>query len=238
MRYASVKLKPRAALVDLRSFLARGWSATHGYTYVVSIADLAQTRLRVEHNLRRLIDRCTREGMAFTEDDDFDSFFRLHELTMQRVGFRAYLPQAAFRTFYHELNAARVIRVFQARLADGAPIAAQLVLLGHRVTHTVSAAADPAHLKSGASAFLRWRVFERLHQLGYEANDLTDASLNPVSHFKSQFGGELQSLVELKSPESFAFRIGSELSRFTQRSRATAAVAVRRVVGRRSPSPQ
>jgi hypothetical protein len=67
------------------------------------------------------------------------------------------------------------------------------VILGkHEVSHSVSAAADPKYLKTGATAFLRWKVFEALSALGYKANDLTDAALNSVAHFKSQLGGTLE----------------------------------------------
>ena len=65
-----------------------------------------------------------------------------------------------------------------------------------------AAAADPAFLNTGATAFLRWKVFETLSSLGYAANDLTDAALNPVTHFKSQLGGDLELCLVLENPEA------------------------------------
>lgn len=232
--HGSVLLKPRSTLVDLRPFLTQGWTASHGYSYVVAISDLEQTRARIEQNLRRLIDRCSRSEMSFTEDDDFDSFFRLHTQTMERVDFQVYLPERAFRVFYATLARQGLARLFHARLPDGRAIASQLVLLGHPVTHTVSAGADPEHLKSGVTAFLRWKVFERLSALGYTANDLTDASLNAVTHFKSQLGGNLEPLVELRMPETARFRWGARVTRLAARSRGVAGVlrrALRRDTG-------
>jgi hypothetical protein len=41
------------------------------------------------------------------------------------------------------------------------------------------------------------------------AADLTDAALNPVTHFKSQLGGDLEMTLLLDAPRSLAYRIGS-----------------------------
>jgi hypothetical protein len=54
------------------------------------------------------------------------------------------------------------------------------------------AGSDPQFLQSGASAFLRWKVFEDLSGRGYQFNDLTDAMNDRVAKFKSQFGGRLE----------------------------------------------
>ena len=42
------------------------------------------------------------------------------------------------------------------------------------------------------TAFLRWKVFEHLAAEGSVANDLTDATLGPVAHFKAQLGARLE----------------------------------------------
>jgi hypothetical protein len=228
---ASVLLKPRPALADVRPFLAAGWRPSVGYTYVVSIADLEQARARIEQNLRRLIDRCSRSNFAITDDGDFDGFFRLHAMTMERVGAPVYLPAPAFRAFYETLARQGLARLYTAHLPDGKIAATQLVLLGHPVTHTVSAGADPEHMKSGVTSFLRWEAFARLSAGGYVANDLTDAALNAVTHFKSQLGGTLEPWFELRSPESLQFRWGTRLTRAVQASRAAAGAAVRRARG-------
>ncbi len=199
--YGSISLKPRSTLVDVRPFLARGWTASHGYSYAVPIADLEQAWSRIEQNLRRLIDRCGRADVTFTADDDFDSFFRLHSDTMDRVDFRVYLPEVAFRSFY-------------------------------LTTHTVSAGADPEHFKSGVSAFVRWKSFEYLSGLAYTGNDLTDASPNPMTHFKSQLGGALVPLVELHGPESARYRWGTRLTTLAGTGRHAAGALVRRTLRR------
>src|SRR6185369_4861861 len=127
------------------------------------------------------------------EDDDFDSFWRMHETTTERKGTEIYLPEAAFRRLFSTLRGLGLCRMYQARLPSGQSVSAQLVLLGkHAVAHSVSAGADPVHLNSGATAYLRWKAFEALSALGYAANDLTDAALNSVAHFKSQLGGNLE----------------------------------------------
>jgi len=83
------------------------------------------------------------------------------------------------------------------------------VLLGcHPVSHTVCAAAQAEFLKLGTAPFLRWKAFKALAQLGYQANDLTDAALNSVTHFKGQFGGELEVNFVLTRPDTLGYRIG------------------------------
>jgi Acetyltransferase (GNAT) domain len=206
--YSMLKLQCRSPLVDARVFLEAGWTARPSYTYVVPIDDLERLRDRVEQNLRRLIERCTRQGIVAAEDDDFASFFRMHVETHERKGSPVYLPQAAFERYFRRLRAAGLARLYHARLPDGRAICTQLVLAGrHRVGHTMSAAAEAQHLGLGATAFLRYKVFEDLSKRGYLALDLTDAALNPVSHFKSQLGGDLELGLTLEAPPSPRVRL-------------------------------
>ena len=87
-------------------------------------------------------------------------------------------------------------------------VASQLMLVGpHPVSHTVCAGADEDHLRLGASAFLRWQGFLSLHRDGHAANDLTDASLNPVTRFKSQLGGDLTPTLSLSRTDSWLYRV-------------------------------
>lgn len=189
--YASVRLHCDGSLRDLRPFLDQGWDAGLSYTYVVPIADLAAQWERVDPNLQRLIRRCTREGVTYREDDDVGALYRLHLQTHQRRGAPLYLPEAPFRRYFERACAAGLARLGHA-VYQGQVIASQLMLTGPgRVAHTVCAGADEQYLKLGASAFLRWRSFESLAAAGYQADDLTNASLNSVTRFKSQFGGEL-----------------------------------------------
>lgn len=189
--YASVRLHAHDSLDDLRPFLAEGWRGGLSYSYVVPIADLAAQWQQVDPNLQRLIRRCEKEGVTYREDDDVAALFRLHLQTHQRRGAPLYLPEAAFRRYFEQARAAGIARLGHA-IYQGQVIASQLMLTGPgRVAHTVCAGADEQYLKMGASAFLRWRSFEALAAAGYTADDLTNASLNSVTRFKSQFGGRL-----------------------------------------------
>ena len=95
---------------------------------------------------------------------------------------------------------------------DGRSIAAQLVLTGnHNISETVSACADSQYLKTGANAYLRWKTFEQLAAWGFTHNDLTDASLNSVTRFKSQFGGDLRLCMACVRPKKLAYRFGTGL---------------------------
>ena len=203
----SITLRCRSPLSDVRVLLARGWSARPNYSYVVPLADMEVLWSRMEQNLRRLVGRCAEQGVTITEDEDFDGFFRLHAQVHERKGARLYLPREAFQRYFARLRSRGIARLYHARISSGASVSTQLVLQGpHPVSHTVAAGADADHRNLGATAFLRWNVFQRLSRLGVTANDLTDAALNPVTHFKAQLGGDLTMCLLLESPESPRFR--------------------------------
>lgn len=189
--YDAVVLHNRAPVKDLRVFIETGWRVAPGYSYQVPLKDTGETWSRIEKNLRRLINRASDRGMALTRDDDFESFYRLHTAVAARKGAPVYLPYHEYRKFVTALLDKGLGAIYHARL-NGEAAASQLVLLGaHPVSHTVCAGTDAALQHTGCNPFLRWKAFEDLAAMGYEANDLTDAALNPVTHFKSQLGGEL-----------------------------------------------
>lgn len=205
--YGHITLRCRSSITDVRVFLARGWTARPQYSYVVPLADMDRLWARMEQNLRRLVERSAREGLSITADDDFDSFFRLHSQIHERKRASLYLPRAVFERFFDRLRSRGLARLYHARLPQGPSVSTQLVLLGpHPVSDTVCAASDGQYLNLGATAFLRWNVFKRLSEQGFTANDLTDAALNPVTHFKAQLGGDLHTCLLLESPESASFR--------------------------------
>ena len=228
---ARVELRCASSFPDARPFQAAGWRATPGYSYVVPIDDLAQARARIEQNLRRLVKRAEEEGVTVSDDDDFGAFYRLHAALMGRRDVGAYLPEAAFGAYFGELRQAELCRLYQARLPDGRVAASQLVLLGPgAVAHTAAAASDPEFQRTGAASLLRLKVFGALAALGYAALDLTDAALNPVTHFKSQLGGDLRLHLVLAAPLRWKDRLGAGLARL-----ARGALARGRRVGGRAP---
>ena len=238
-RYASIVLKGCVSQHDLRPFLVRGWSVSPGYTYRVPLRDLASQWGRVEQNLRRLVERARQQGLSLVEDDDFERFYALHLATLERHDTAPYLPPEAFAEWFRRLRTAGLCSLFHARTADGRVAASQLVLTGpHPATHTVSAAADLTLQSTGANPFLRWAVFEALAARGYQVNDLTDAALNPVTHFKSQLGGELTLFFEAQNRPAFSWRGWRALEHGIRRVRGLAGAAVRRVLPRNPPRPQ
>ncbi len=221
--YGRITLKCRDTVTDVRPFLAHGWTAWPSYTYVVPLEDVASLWLRVEQNLRRLVNRCANLGARVTEDTDFESFHRLHVATMDRKDRDVYLPEDRFRLYFERLHALGLCGLFHARLADGRAIASQLVLFGgFPVAHTVSAAGDAEQQATGANAFLRWRVFQALAAQGFSGNDLTDAALGPVSHFKSQLGGDLRLCLVLESGRTVRYRAHAGWTHMRDRAGAAA----------------
>ena len=217
--YGRLELRSRDAITDARPLLSDGWRVAPTYSFVVPLIDLESQWNRIERNLRRLIERAQASGLTLEVDGEFDAFYDLHAETHERKSAPLYLEREAFRRYHAQLSEAGLCHLFHARLPNGAVAASQLVLVGHHVTHTVSAATAAEHQKLGASPFLRWHVFEWLAANGYTANDLTDATLGSVSHFKSQLGADLAMSLVASRPESARFR---------------AFAAARRIVGRGS----
>ncbi len=210
--WGRLTLHHRSPIYDLRVLQARGWLVTPTYSYIVPLTDLAQRFDLVDKNLRRLMRRAEDEHLTVTEDEDFDSFFALHAEVHRRKEAPLYLPHALFQSFFIRLRRDNLATLYQVRQSDGRAIAAQLVLLGgHPICHTVCAGSHPDGLKNGASALLRWKAFESLATRGYRGNDLTDATLNPVTKFKSELGGSLELTLVSTRPERGAFRLASAL---------------------------
>ena len=217
-QYGRTVIKCRWPYYDVRAFLARGWRAVPAYTYMVDLGDMNAAWGSVDRNLKRLINRCRTDGYTVQRSDEFDDFFRMHLETHERKGAPIYLPKSEFEAYFRELKELGLARLYYASNPSGNRIAAQLVLAGKcSKTETVSAAAEGSELGSGASAFLRWSVFEELSREGFRYNDLTDASLNSVTRFKSQFGGELRICFALIFPSTRSYRIGSSLSAAVRR---------------------
>jgi hypothetical protein len=205
---AVVILNCRDGAQDFRPFQDAGWQVKPSYTIVVPTADTAALWHRFDRNVRRMVRRAEGAGCTVEADNDFDAFYRAHQEVHRRKGAQLYLSRSAFARYVDALLAARLGVIFTARLADGTPAAAQLVLLGeHRCSHTVCAGSFEAHLAPGTAYLLRWRTFVALEALGYTANDLTNATRGRVTSFKEQFGGALAMNMALRSPARLSYRL-------------------------------
>lgn len=215
-----IMLRSRSPLRDVRAFQDAGWTAWPGYTLVVPLTDLEGLWKRMDGNARRLVRRAREEELTVTEGGDFEAYFRMHQELHQRKGAPLYLPEGPFRQYVTELRAFGLARLYHARLPTGQSAAVQLVLTGgHPVTHTVTAASAEAHHHTGASPFLRWEAFEDLAKDGFQANDLTHADTGPVTRFKMQLGGDLESY-QVVSWSRRGYRIAQLPRRFAQLTRA------------------
>ncbi|HKI82745.1 MAG TPA: GNAT family N-acetyltransferase [Candidatus Krumholzibacteria bacterium] len=231
--YAHLRLHSRATISDVRPFLAKGWSARPSFSYVVDLSDIESARNRIERNFRRLIKRCEQDGIVMSQDDDFESFFALHDEIHRRKGVPLYLREPRYREYYLKLRERSLCKLFHARLPQGQSIASQLVLLGpHPISHTVCAGAAEEYLKTGASVFLRWKACEALAADGYEGNDLTDAELNPVTRFKSQLGAELKLSFMLHRQDAVGWRVRNAALRPFNFSRRALRAVQRRIASR------
>jgi len=207
LRSARIVLNNRYDIIDVRPFISLNWTATASYTYTVPLTDLEPTWRRIDKNQRRLIRRASEAAVTFSDDDDFESFYALHEETSRRKGAALYLAKDKFNNFIKDLLKQGLAKIFNARMPDGNVVATQLVLLGaHPVSHTACAGARHSTLHIGVTPFLRWNAFKKLHELGYKENDLTDAGLNSVTQFKSHLGGELKLNLTLRRTDRLSFK--------------------------------
>jgi len=214
LHYDRIRFRNRHPVNDIRIFSSRGWNIETGYSYEIDLSNLDETWGTIANNLRRLIRRCESQEFEFTEDDDFDSFYSLHREIHERKGAPLYLPKDKFGRFFDKLKSAGLCRLYHLRTGEGQSVATQLVLLGdHPVSHTLSAAANEKFLNKGVNPYLRWKVFQALSDLGYRANDLTDASLNPVSKFKSQLGGRLVTNFTVSKANAFKCKLNRILEK-------------------------
>ncbi|BAQ61778.1 predicted protein [Geminocystis sp. NIES-3708] len=198
---------------DMRLFLEVGWEVSPVYGYMVSLKDTQQIWQKMEQNFRRLVNRGIKNGFVFTEDDDFDSFYKWHLEASQRKNFSLYLPEDKYRQYFELLREKNLCKLHQVRLDNGKSIGAFLILTSsHPVSHTVCTGSDVNYLNLGSIPFLRWKSFERLAELGYESNNLTGASLNQVKDFKNQIGGELITNWIVIKPPHFSYRIYQKLT--------------------------
>ncbi len=226
MRYARIVLNSRAPIgdenleeqtfggggqfVDVRPFQSNGWKSWPSFSYLVFLSTESRAEDSFDKNLRRLVRRAEERGLSFSEDMDFEGFYDLHNEIHLRKGAPLYLSKEAFKTYFERLKKAELVRLFNARDAQGRVVSTQLVLAGkHPVTHSVCAGTAIEELDSGVTAFLRAGVFNALANSGYRANDLTDAALNSVTAFKGQLGGRLvqNTSVELVSSSILRFKL-------------------------------
>lgn len=211
--YVEMTIRTQGAFLDARVFLQRNWQPLATYTYVVPLDDPDVHWELVDRDLKRQIRKCESRGYVVVEDDDIDSLLEFHYSARERKGFKAYLPRPEFRTFVETLGARGLARLFHVRSASGKAVASQLVVAdGHPTCHIVAAGSDPEYNKHGVNALLRWRSFQMLAGHGYRSVDLSDASLNAVSRFKSRFGGNLvTSLAVRRTGGPILSRLGNRL---------------------------
>lgn len=80
-------------------------------------------------------------------------------------------------------------------------------------------------------------MFEDLAIKGYVSNDLTDAALGPVTHFKAQFGGKLAVSHVLEARVSPRYSAIETAVRLTEKGKGAAARLVRGIARRKNSAP-
>jgi len=136
---------------------------------------------------RQNVNRARRAGVVITEvgQDRFEEFRSIYLQTSQRIGFK---PRAV-SSIYDAFAAHGAARLLVARIDQGAPVAAFLLLdCGRKVTVLFGGSSDLG-LQTRAAYLLEWEVIRSSHERGQALYDMWGTDSPHIATFKSGFGG-------------------------------------------------
>ena len=139
---------------------------------------------------RQYVNRA-RAGGVTVEDTDGDGlgiFYAIYRETATRAGF-AIRTEAAYRAVWDAYRPLGLARLLIARLADGEPAAALLLVrCGSRVVEPYGGMTQ-ASADSRANYLLKWEAIRSSREAGAATYDLWGLARPGIAHFKAGFGG-------------------------------------------------
>ncbi len=187
-----VLLRHPSMLHDVRPFGWRGWSVEVRYTYVVSLQDMDATWSNFKHSIRKQINKAAKQEIKITESEDIGLFLGLQERSFVRQKIAPPLARDRMRTFYEQLRARGLCRLYIADDGAGLPLSARIVVPGFDTAYDWVAGADPDYYATGATSLLVWTIMKEMSE-SHSTFDFSGANLPAVARFKRGFGGELRS---------------------------------------------
>lgn len=192
-KYASIEIRNRPSIDDIRAFSWDGWDVKVGYTYEVPLFNLEELKSTMAHSVRKQINKCEEANVHITTEDNYNEFHPIYRLlTSRRQNIPMSIGENKFKTLYENLKQHNCCRMYLAHLENGESISIRITLFTkNEVAHDWVAGANPEYFQTGATPFLLWKIIEDLSQQGYRYLDLNGANAENIARFKSEFGGKL-----------------------------------------------
>ena len=139
---------------------------------------------------RQYVNRARSLGVTVEEADgtELGTFYEIYRETAARAGFLI-RTEAAYRDAWNAYRPAGLARLLVARLPDGTPAAALLLIrCGGRVVEPYGGM-TAAGAESRANYLLKWEAIRSSREAGATAYDLWGLAHPGIAHFKAGFGG-------------------------------------------------
>ena len=139
---------------------------------------------------RQYVARARRAGVTVEDAGaaGLDEFYRIYVETARRAGF-VHRAQRAYDDVFAAFDATGRARLLLARLADGTPAAALLLLTcGGRVIEPYGGMTE-AGAASRANYLLKWEAIRSSRERGFTTYDMWGVAHPGIEQFKSGFGG-------------------------------------------------
>ncbi len=166
------KIQPnRTRLIDLRQPEEKLW------------ADLRS-------KWRQYVNKARRQGVAVVEADasGLDDFYSIYVETARRAGF-FHRAASAYRAVYEAYARTGNARLLFARLPDGRPAAALMLLTcGPKVVEPYGGMTE-AGAEARANYLLKWEAIRSSREAGFGVYDMWGLAHPGIAQFKSGFGG-------------------------------------------------
>jgi lipid II:glycine glycyltransferase (peptidoglycan interpeptide bridge formation enzyme) len=139
---------------------------------------------------RQYVNRARADGVSVedAEGDALGIFYAIYRETAARAGFMI-RTEAAYRDVWNAYRPGGLARLLIARLPDGEPVAALLLVrCGGRVVEPYGGMTQ-AGAESRANYLLKWEAIRSSREAGATTYDLWGLAHPGIAHFKAGFGG-------------------------------------------------
>lgn len=183
-------------------FVKKGFKTSRNYTF---LTDLTRTENELWSKLNKRarwgVRKAKRSGVKVaqaTSEQEWDDFYRLHELHCLKHGYTSLLPTALFKSIYKILYPQKMAKLFLAQL-DNKVIAGTLLLMHRKYVVFFRNASISEYLRFEPNNILQWISIKWGKENGAEIYDMGGIML-PTSRksylyglykYKKKWGGQL-----------------------------------------------
>jgi len=214
-RYPLGRLFLPPEMIDIRPFLAQGFSALPRYTNRIIFEKEGEPDFLPQ--VRNKLRRAEKAGLVVEESGDVEALIKLNQDTYRRQGIPSIFSENFLRSVMELLVAAGHGKLWLCRNPEGEPIACRLVLRDENWGYDLLAAsADRREGEEdfGAGPFLVAHILSEMRTLvaGY---DFCGANIPTISAFKASFGGKLSPFFCISWGKTWARALSPILRRFS-----------------------